>query len=123
MPWLYKQATGQLFHNDKLIGIGYSGSPAGKNNPAMQNVRAVGPIPQGWYTIGPAYTEPYEHKAPPVMHLIPDAANEMFGRDGFLIHGDSVAAPGTASEGCIIMARPIRELVSSSSDRRLQVLA
>lgn len=128
MPWLYRQSTGKLFHNDQLIATGYSGSPAGKNDASKQSIRAVGPIPQGWYTIKVIHDEngvpcDYEHKKAPVMHLIPDAANEMFGRDGFLIHGDSVAAPGTASEGCIIMGHPTRELVASSPDHRLQVVA
>lgn len=121
--WTYKQSTGELRHDDKLIATGYSGSPAAKNNPAMQNIHKVGPIPQGFYTIAPAYHEPYEGKMPPVMHLIPNATNQMFGRDGFLIHGDSIHAPGTASEGCIIMAHDIRVLVDQSPDRRLQVVA
>jgi hypothetical protein len=58
-----------------------------------------------------------------VMRLTPDPTNEMFGRSAFLIHGDSIKAPGTASEGCIIQSNPVRTLVSKSSNRRLQVIA
>lgn len=36
------------------------------------------------------------------LRLIPDAANVMCGRSAFLIHGDSNANPGKASNGCII---------------------
>lgn len=32
----------------------------------------------------------------------------MHGRAGFYMHGDKVAAPGNASEGCIIMPRAVR---------------
>jgi hypothetical protein len=47
----------------------------------------------------------------------------MFGRDGFLIHGDSVEHPGTASHGCIIMSRAIREAIAQSDDHELNVVA
>lgn len=120
--WTYEQKSGRLLHDGVVICTGYSGAGEGKNNPDLQNVRKVGPIPRGTYTIGPAYTAPYEHKLPPVMHLIPDPETEMFGRDGFLIHGDSVSAPGTASEGCIIMPHSVRVAVSVSSDKKLEVI-
>jgi len=35
----------------------------------------------------------------------------------------SIEHPGAASEGCIIVARPIREQVWESGDRKLQVIA
>ena len=37
-------------------------------------------------------------------------------------HGDSIAAPGTASDGCVIMPRFARERVWESQDRRLAVV-
>lgn len=120
--WTYSQTSGELRNNDVLLTRGYSGADYGKNAPQYQAVHNIGPIPRGVYTIGPAYTEPYEHKAPPVMHLIPDPENEMFGRDGFLIHGDSIEKPGTASEGCIILALPARRVVATSHDKRLTVI-
>jgi hypothetical protein len=46
MSWTYKQSTGELDHNGAAIGAGYSGHGAGLNNPAMQNVHDVGPIPR-----------------------------------------------------------------------------
>jgi len=120
--WIYHQKTGQLYKDAQLLGTGYSGHGAGLNNPDLQSTAMVGPIPVGFYTIGTAYTEPYEHKMPPVMHLIPDSTNNMYGRSGFLIHGDSISAPGTASEGCIILNHTIRVIISKSTDRRLQVI-
>lgn len=120
MTWRYAQASGWLSHDGVNVAEGYSGAGDGKNNPAMQDVHNVGPIPQGKYTIG----EPSDTKThgPYVMHLTPDASNDMFGRAGFLIHGDSVVNPGTASEGCIIMPRKVREEVWASGDRDLEVV-
>ena len=118
--WTYEQATGRMLQDGNRVAIGYSGAGDGKNNPAMQDVHNVGPIPVGNYEIG----EPSDTKThgPYVLHLTPDPANEMYGRSGFLIHGDSVVAPGTASEGCIILGRAIREKIWTSEDHALEVV-
>jgi hypothetical protein len=52
-----------------------------------------------------------------------DPKNKMFGRSGFLIHGDSFVKPGKASRGCIIMGRLIRNAIAASGDRLLRVVA
>lgn len=123
MSWTYHQQTGKLLDpSGAVVGTGYSGAPPlGKNNPVFQNVKSIGPIPQGSYTIGALFNSPTH--GPDSMHLTPDPANDMFGRDCFLMHGDSIAHPGSASQGCIIMPRAIRELVANSGDDRLVVLA
>lgn len=119
--WIYAQASGALVYNGEVEGYGYSGGGEGKNNPDMQNVIGVGPIPCGVYAIGePENT--IDH-GPFAMPLIPDAANQMFGRSGFMMHGDSIAHPGEASEGCIIMPRDVRNQVWNSGDRGLTVVA
>ena len=121
MPWTYSPSTGKLCNRaDQCVATGYSGAPAGKNNPAMQNVEKVGPIPRGGYMIEAPFNSP-EH-GPFAMHLVPDPTNIVYGRDGFLMHGDSLEHPGAASEGCIIMPRPARETVWSSGDHRLLVV-
>lgn len=58
---------------------GHSGNGAGLNNPAMQEVHDTGPLPRGMYTIGEWQAE-HGQLGPVVAPLIPDAANEMFGR-------------------------------------------
>jgi hypothetical protein len=58
-----------------------------------------------------------------VLTLKPEADTQTFGRTGFLMHGDSIESPGCASQGCVIMPRPIREQVWKSGDRDLQVVA
>lgn len=115
----YSQTTGQLHHDAVLLGVAYSGHGAGLNNPAMQNVPETGPLPRGTYTIGPAFQHPT--KGPVVMHLVADPGVSLFGRSGFLIHGDSQLQNHTGSEGCIVSARAIREIVASSADRKLTV--
>lgn len=119
--WIYEQATGKLNQDQIFVGQGYSGAePEGKNNPSMQDKPCVGPIPQGKYTINTPFDSPTH--GPFAMHLVPDKDNQMFGRAGFLMHGDSVEHPGAASEGCIIMPRAIREQVWNSKDYKLQVI-
>jgi hypothetical protein len=121
MPWLYEQKTGQMFNpSGALSGIGYSGAPEGKNNPLMQAAHDIGPIPVGWYTMqGPVDSHVHGRYAIP---LEPDQLNEMFGRTGFMCHGDSVTNPGSASEGCIIQPYSTRVAMWESGDHRLQVL-
>ncbi len=119
--WTYAQKTGNLLQNGQLVATGYSGCDSGKNNPAMQAVEDVGPIPQGDWTISGPPINTAEH-GPFVLTLTAAANTKTFGRAGFLMHGDSVNAPGTASKGCIIMPRPAREQVWSSGDTALEVV-
>jgi hypothetical protein len=128
MPWIYVQKTGGLWQKnadtdgtDFLVAYGYSGHDAGVNNPDMQEVHEIGPIPCGTYTINPPQDTP-KH-GPFVLALTPDPTNNMFGRDGLLIHGDSVHYAGQhqASHGCIILARAIREKIWNSQDHTLTV--
>jgi hypothetical protein len=113
MPWTYSQSTGQFSRNG-VVATGYSGAPTARNNPDMQGVHNVGPIPQGRYTIGVPHNTATH--GPHVMSLTPNAGTNTFGRAGFLIHGDSVRAPGTASQGCIIMDAATRQKISASGD-------
>jgi len=114
----YKQTNGMLDHDGVPVGMGYSGHAEGRNNPAMQAVHNVGPIPQGLYTIGPPHDTPTH--GPHVMALTP-AGHDALGRSGFLMHGDNVKHD--ASLGCIIMLRTVRDQVSSSVDKQLTVVA
>src|SRR5277367_6929293 len=119
--YTYSQSTGILARNGVTVGEGYSGHGAGRNNPAMQAVPDVGPIPQGQYSIGPPFDTPPSAHGPHVMRLTPVAGNNMFGRDGFLMHGDN--PEHDASEGCIIMPPSVRGAVSASGDTDLTVTA
>jgi Protein of unknown function (DUF2778) len=118
--WTYAQKSGDLQHDGESIATGYSGIGAGKNNPALQDVPNVGPIPQGdWMIAGPPVNTA-DH-GPYVLKLNPVDGTETFGRSGFLMHGDSKEHPGSASHGCIILPRAVREQVWISGDRELEV--
>lgn len=123
--WTYYQKSGEMFHDSDLFAVGYAGRYMGKNNPLMQAVKLTGPLPVGIYRIGDACQHP--HKGPLTMRLIPDAANEMYGRYGFMIHGERIeGAPGFASEGCIILNHGYRQGIAAavhSGDRMLEVRA
>jgi len=121
MPWTYEIVTGTLYDpSGNAVGAGYSGAPGHKNDATAQSLHDLGPIPVGCYVVEePKDTETH---GPYVLPLDPDPGNQMFGRAGFLIHGDSVAHPGTASKGCIILSRATRELVGQSADNLLDVV-
>jgi hypothetical protein len=117
----YHQTTGKITTDiDVLIGQGYAGQGKGKNNPKMQNVVNVGPLPRGKYFIGIPYDS--EHTGPFTIPLKPFDTNKMYGRSDFKIHGDSISNPGTASYGCIIMSRKTREAINNCTDKILEVL-
>lgn len=116
----YQISTGVLVRDNLVLGQGYSGQPGCKNDPSKCNVHDRGPIPPGGYTIGtPRDTETH---GPFVLPLIPKETNEMFERTGFLMHGDSITHPGTASHGCIVVSRAAREAVHATKDTELEVI-
>jgi hypothetical protein len=122
---IYEQATGRMLisengHYDTLA-VGYSGSFSrhARNDPDQQCVVKAGPIPRGLYHIG----HPEMGPSPYSLRLTPDPSNDMCGRSGFLIHGDSITHPGDASDGCIILTRRERETIVSSGLKDLVVVA
>lgn len=120
--WTYSQSSGNLYFGDVLVATGYSGHGDGKNNPALESVRQVGPIPAGrWRLVGGPFDSPAT--GPFCLRLLPREGTQTFGRSGFLIHGDSKSAPGTASHGCIVLPRKIRQAIWESVDTELLVVA
>jgi hypothetical protein len=119
--WRWDQSAGELSRNGAPVCKGYSGAGRGKNNPSMQAARGVGPIPQGkWKITGEPYTS--GNTGPFTMVLQPDMGTNTWGRSEFRIHGDSIAHPGSASHGCIILPRAVREKIWRSGDRDLEVV-
>jgi hypothetical protein len=117
--WTYRQGSGELLHDGVVVATGYSGNGECMNCAARQDVPNHGPIPRGKYVIGERHDT--EAHGPVVMRLTPDPGNEMYGRSGFLCHGDN--STHTASEGCIVLPRPIRIAMAASADRTLEVIA
>lgn len=120
MPWVWEQRNGRLLRDGKLRAFGYSGHAGGKNDPAQERVPRVGPIPAGAYDISLPY-DTTEH-GPFVLRLTPVWPDLMWGRSGFLIHGDSAERTGEVSLGCIVIPRPAREAIHASGDRHLLVI-
>ena len=121
MAWLYEVATGKMFRPDgTLLGVGGSGRDVGFNNPSMQDVPFVGPLPSGGYTIGEA--QDHSVLGPVAMPLTPDPEDMMFGRNDFWIHGWSAERGVTkSSDGCILQSKPCRIEISQSDDCTLRV--
>lgn len=118
--WTYEQATGRLLCDGVEVAVGYSGRGAGKNNPAMEDVHHVGPIPRGVWVFGDAVDT--ETHGPRVLRLKPGEETDTFGRSGFLIHGDNPAHPGESSYGCIVLERKARWALHCSGVRLLEVV-
>ena len=119
--WIWDQSAGELTRDGELVSTGYSGNGRGKNNPSMQDAKNVGPIPAGMWNIA-ALQEVSPNVGPYALVLEPQTGTNTFGRTDFRIHGDSIADPGSASHGCIILPRKVREQIWRSGDRDLQVV-
>lgn len=104
-----------------FIARGYAGSGTGRENPNMENQHNVRPLPRGKYTI---VSSPFCRPTTGAysLRLEPNSGNNMYGRFGFLNHGDSRNHPGAASTGCTVMARPIRERIWQGRDREIEVI-
>ncbi|HYE45714.1 MAG TPA: tlde1 domain-containing protein [Caulobacter sp.] len=124
--WTWDQSAGELWRDGALVSRGYSGKARGRNNPALQGVPGVGPIPRGRWRIAGRYDSAAVGPCALRLHAadepVPDDLHEATGRSAFRIHGDSIRAPGTASRGCIILPRKVREAIWRSGDRDLEVV-
>jgi hypothetical protein len=118
----WDQSAGTMSRDGVLIGRGYSGNGRGINNPAMQAVPGIGPIPCGLWELAElrrtgASTGPF------TIVLDPAPGTDTLGRSAFRIHGDNARLDRSASHGCIILPRAVREAIWRSGDRQLAVVA
>jgi len=105
----YEQRTGRFLDEGVEVAKGYSGWGAGANNPDLENLRGVGPIPRGRYMIGPPRFS--RNVGPVAMYLWP-VGHTAHGRSALMIHGDNRTS--TASRGCVIIPRVVREAVAKT---------
>lgn len=118
--YIYKITNGEIRLGNKILGYGYSGKKGTcRNNPSCTAEKNVGPIPVGTYSIGRSYDS--KKVGPLALPLTPTGGQDMFGRSAFLIHGDN--ARGDASEGCVILARNIRQQIDNGQVKKLEVVA
>lgn len=121
--WSYEVTSGSVSRDGVLAGTGYSGHGEGLNNPAMEHVQNVGPLPRGRYTIGPFFDDlNHPGKGRVVAHLTPQPGTDDYGRSGFMIHGDNIEMDHSASHGCIILMREVRRAMAGSDDTELDVV-
>lgn len=118
--WRWDQSKGELSYRGAYVSSGYAGKGRGKNNPALQAIPSIGPIPRGDWKMTGVKDSP--NTGPFTIVLVPMPGTDTKGRSAFRIHGDSVKAPGTASRGCIILPRKIRERIWNSGDRIIKVV-
>lgn len=119
--WVWDQSAGELSRGGDVVGRGYSGNGRGFNNPSMQDARGVGPIPRGRWRMTEVRTS--ANTGPYTIVLVPEGDTDTRGRSTFRVHGDSIAKPGTASHGCIILPRKLRERLWGSGDHLIEVVA
>jgi len=119
MAWLYNQKSGKMIGPNGEEFEGYSGAGVHKNEPRSEAILFEGPIPRGSWRIDlspydSANVGRYALKLSPVGH-------SAHRRTDFRIHGDSIADPGTASRGCIILNIEQRKAIVRSGDSSLIV--
>ena len=113
--WVYESSSGSTFRPDgTLLCVAYSGHGDGLNNPAMQAIPNIGPIPTGEYTLSPFFTHPRLGKL--VARFMPKSDNDECHRSGIDLHGDNQYRDHTGSEGCVVMDEPYRLEISQSLD-------
>jgi hypothetical protein len=118
--YTYEQRTGRLLTPDgKPMTIGYSGHGQGLNNPDMEHVVAVGPIPRGLWKMGAPYNSGKVGRL--AIPLSPEG-HGAHGRSAFLVHGDNTKGNRSASNGCIIAPHPIRQALISGLVRHIRVV-
>jgi len=123
MTWVFVQRTGKLYGpSGTLAAIGYAGNGVDKDNPDAQFIMDHGPLPVGGYAIGAPVDG--TRLGPCALPLTPDADNDMGGRSDFWIHDDSIAHPGDASDGClVVIGESIRRTIAASPVQHLEVVA
>ena len=119
--WTWDQSAGVLSRAGAIVSRGYSGRGRGLNNPQMQAVWSVGPIPAGrWRFAGMAEDN---RTGPLSIVILPEPGTDTEGRSGFRCHGDNVRMNLSASHGCIILPHAVRRAIWASGDRDLLVVA
>jgi hypothetical protein len=120
MAWTWLSRFGILCGPSGLvIAVGYSGHAAGLNNPALQNVVDVGPLPEGDFAIG----DPVDgtHLGDGAMPLAALPGTDTHGRSELWLHQDNVQHNESASEGCGILPLSALKAIAASPDRTLHV--
>jgi hypothetical protein len=121
LSWLFQIVRGRILKpNGQLHCAAYSGAPGFIDNPQFECFKNLGPICEGVYDMVAMVDDP-EH-GPDCIILKPRFGNMMYGRDGFMWHGDSKKHPGCASLGCVVSIRLARDAAWQSNDHVFEVV-
>lgn len=87
-------------------------------------VNNYGPLPAGTYTIGSEQDNVLRNgkTRDDSMRLYSDPGTWTYERGGLLIHDDNGVHNHSASEGCIVMDKKIRNKIGNSHDHILRVV-
>lgn len=120
--WQYDRAQKLLSRNYvNELAVCYCGNGEGLNNPEMERVKDVGPLPAGRYRFTNLANS--HITGPNTIILEYDPSNEMYGRNFFRIHGDNKTKDHSASDGCIVIEpMEIRIKMWHSGDHTLEVI-
>lgn len=99
---------------------GYSGYKGAANIPSRQCEKNIGPIPSGQYEVGSGRNSPNTGRM--TLPLTPLPGTKMCGRGDFRIHGDNKKHNHSASHGCIIMPRAVRDILNDEGGGTLDVI-
>lgn len=110
---IYSQSSGIMYLEDHernrvQLARGYSGHGTAINDPDCEGQPGRGPIPRGVWKVGDQFNS--ERTGPLVLPLTP-VGHDAYHRSGFQIHGDNKHGDRTASTGCIILPRHIRQTI------------
>lgn len=109
----YNSKTGELWacNGDFCMPLasGYAGKNNGLNNPEVDHVRSLGPLPRGTYAMR---VDNHPRFAAPAIRLT-QTSGLTHDRSGFWIHGDNSAGNKTASSGCIVLNKVTRAAIAS----------
>jgi peptidoglycan hydrolase-like protein with peptidoglycan-binding domain len=124
--WIYEVTSGKFTNPEgKHIATGYSGKQGiWQNNVAYEREKDHGPIPRGIWKMKNS-AEMAEIRSTPTSNtipLVPMPETSTYGRHSFLIHGDHITEPGTASEGCIVLGKDERLKIINHPNRMLRVV-
>lgn len=119
----FQVGKGLIWIDGRKIGPAYSGAPGAVNDESRASEKDTGPIPVGIWTIGKPVDKltPGDELGPFCLPLTPDPGTRTFGRSGFWVHGDNASHNQSASHGCIVAARAVREQIDADPDRRIFV--
>jgi hypothetical protein len=122
MAHIYYIRSGEWYGPEgELLSLCHAGFGAAMNDPARCYEKNVGPLPPGFYDIGPAYSHPKLGKI--TMNLVPHPGTDMHGRDLMRVHGANKSPdPSDDSHGCVTMPRGPRALLALALDRVVEVV-